>query len=183
MGRKYSIKNQQHLHFVTFTVINWLDIFIRENYRNILYDGIKYCQLNKGLNIHSYCIMSSHVHFIMSAEENFILSNIIRDLKSFTSRAIRKKLETDIKESRRAWFLRMMKHAGNKNERNNDFQFWQQHNHPIELNSNFILEQRMDYIHNNPVVAGLVEEAHYWSHSSAKDYSNFGKSVIEIVFV
>lgn len=96
---------------------------------------------------------------------------------------IRKKLETDVKESIRTWFLKMMKNAGNKNERNNDFQFWQQHNHPIELDSNFILEQRMDYIHNNPVVAGLVEEAYYWSHSSAKDYSNFGKSVIEIAFV
>jgi len=183
MGRKYSIKNQQNLYFVTFTVIHWLDVFTRDTYRDILYDGIKFCQINKGLNIHSYCIMSNHVHFVMSAKDNFILSDIIRDLKSFTSRTIRKTLETDFTESRREWFLKMMRDAGQINKRNNDFQFWQQHNHPIELNTNFILDQRINYIHQNPVIAGLVEEPHYWLHSSAKDYSDFGKSIIEIDFV
>ena len=127
--------------------------------------------------------MTSHVHFVMSAKENSILSDIIRDLKSFTSRAIRRELECDAFESRKEWVLKMMKDAGSLNVRNIDFQFWQQHNHPIELNTNFMLQQRIDYTHENPVVLGLVEEPHYWLHSSAKDYSEFGKSDIEIAFV
>lgn len=183
MGRKYAIRNQNGLHFVTFTVVHWLDIFIRESYRDILYDSIRYCQQYKGLNVHAYCIMSSHVHLIISANENFNLSDIIRDLKSFTSRSIRKSLETDSLESRREWMLWMMKRAGTNNERNKDFQLWQQHNHPIELSTNEMIDTRLEYIHNNPVAANLVEEAHYWLHSSARDYSESGKGKIELVFI
>jgi putative transposase len=50
----------------------------------------------------------------------------------------------------------MFGRAGKKNVRNNDFQFWQQHNHPIELNTNEMMDQKLDYIHNNPVTAGFV---------------------------
>jgi hypothetical protein len=77
----------------------------------------------------------------------------------------------------------MMKRAGTKNLRNKDFQLLQQHNHPIELSTNEMLDQRLDYTHNNPVDAGLVEEAHYWLHSSARDYAEAGKGKIELLFV
>ena len=96
--------------------------------------------------------------FDFSASGNNNLSEIIRDFKSFTSRYIRKALEADTKESRREWMLWLMKRAGAKNERNKDFQFWQQHNHPIELSTNEMIDQRLDYTHNNPVEAGFVEE-------------------------
>lgn len=76
-----------------------------------------------------------------------------------------------------------MKRAGGKNERNKDFQFWQQHNHPIELSTNEMIDQRLDYIHNNPAEAGFVEEPYYWAHSSAKDYSEAGKGRIELLFL
>ena len=92
-------------------------------------------------------------------------------------------MQNDFNESRRVWFLSMMKQHGLENIRNKDFQFWQQHNHPIELNTNEMLEQRLDYIHNNPVEAGFVEEAHYWLHSSARDYCEAGKGKIELLFI
>ena len=98
-------------------------------------------------------------------------------------RHIRKALEVDYKESRREWLLWMMKRAGMKNERNKDFQFWQQHNHPIELSTNEMVDQRLDYVHNNPVEAGLVEEAHFWLHSSAREYSEAGNGRIELVLI
>ena len=183
MGRKYAIRNQEGVHFVTFTIVYWLDVFIRDTYRNIFYESVKFCQRNKGLNVHAYCIMSSHVHLIISTNGTNSLSEIIRDLKSFTSRHIRKALESDTTESRKEWMLWLMKRAGSKNERNKDFQFWQQHNHPIELSTNEMIDQRLDYIHNNPVEAGFVEEAHHWQHSSAMDYSETGKSRIELLFL
>ncbi len=190
MGRKYAIRNQEGLHFVTFTIVYWLDVFIRDTYRDIFYESVKYCQENKGLNVHAYCIMSSHIHLIISTKEGYNLTDVIRDLKSFTSRHIRKTLEADYKESRREWLLWIassdyseMKRAGMKNERNKDFQFWQQHNHPIELSTNEMVDQRLDYVHNNPVEAGLVEEAHFWLHSSAGEYSGSRKSRVELVLI
>ena len=79
--------------------------------------------------------------------------------------------------------LWLMKRAGAKNERNKDFQFWQQHNHPIELDTNEMIDQRLEYIHNNPVQVGFVEEQYHWSDSSAKDYSETGKGRIELLFL
>ena len=127
--------------------------------------------------------MTSHVHLIISANGTNSLSEIIRDLKSFTSRHIRKAVEADTTESRKEWMLWLMKRAGAKNERNSDFQFWQQHNHPIELSTNDMIDQRLDCTHNNPIEADFVEEAHHWLHSSAKDYSDAGKGRIEVLFL
>ena len=95
MGRKYAVRNQDALHFVTFTVVYWIDVFIRDRYRNVFYESLEYCQKNKGLNVHAYCIMSSHVHLIISASGNSNLTEIIRDLKSFTSRYVRKSKRVD----------------------------------------------------------------------------------------
>ena len=174
MGRKYVIKDQTQLYFVTFTVINWLDVFIRDIYKEKIIASLRFCQEHKGLEVHAYCIMTSHIHLILSAKEGFNLSNIIRDLKSHTAREIVKLIKENKKESRREWLVWFFERAGRKNKRNSKHQFWQQHNHPIELSTNVMMDQRLDYIHNNPVEGGFVEEPEDWIWSSASQYS--GKS-------
>lgn len=77
--------------------------------------------------------------------------------------------------------LWMMERAGKKNLNNKGFQFWQQHNHPIELSSNKMMDQRLEYIHNNPVVAGFVEIPEEYVFSSAKNYYTDEKGWIEIL--
>jgi len=76
-----------------------------------------------------------------------------------------------------------MKKLGSDNERNKDFQFWQQHNHPIELNTNELLDQRLNYIHQNPVKAGFVEKEEDWINSSAGDYYGIRKGAVEIIII
>src|SRR5690348_12326185 len=93
MSRKYKIHDQQKLHFVTFTVIHWIDVFIRDTYRTIFIDSLKYCQMNKGLEVYAYVIMTNHIHLIIGTSGENVLEGIIRDLKAFTSRSIRKALE------------------------------------------------------------------------------------------
>jgi putative transposase len=100
--------------------------------------------------------MTSHVHLIVASEGKNNLENIIRDMKSFTSGKIKESIKENISESRREWMLWMFKRAGEKNSRNNDFQFWQQHNHPVKLSDNYMMDQRLECIHNNPVEAGFV---------------------------
>jgi hypothetical protein len=65
----------------------------------------------------------------------------------------------------------MFERAGKKNPNNKKYQFWQQNNHPIELNNNHIMQQKLDYIHANPVEAGIVYEPDHYLYSSAADYS------------
>lgn len=182
MGRKYTFHDHSKLYFVTFTVINWIDAFIRDEYRNIIYRSIAYCQQNKNMEVYAYCIMTSHIHMIIGTETSN-LSDIVRDFKSYTSRQIRLELEKSSTESRKEWMLWMFKRAGIKNERNIDFQFWQQHNHPIELNTLEKTQQRLNYIHENPVEAGFVEKAEDWLHSSAADYLGIRKGNIELIYL
>lgn len=182
MGRKYAIRDQEKFYFVTFTVLHWMDVFIRDEYRNIFVESVKYCQKEKGLLVGAWCIMTSHVHMIIGTNGAMKLEDIIRDLKSFTSRHIRKEIENNSVESRREWFMNAMTTAGLNKSNNKDFQFWMQHNHPIEMNTNEMVDSRLDYIHQNPVKAGFVYEARDWKYSSARDYED-EKGLIDIAFL
>lgn len=182
MGRKYAIRDQNQFYFVTFTVVNWLDVFIREEYKSIFVDSVKYCQKEKGLMVGAWCIMTSHIHMAIGTSGQNKLEDIIRDLKSYTSRHIRKYIENNPQESRKEWLLWMMKRAGDMKSNNNDFQFWLHHNHPIELATNDILQQRIDYIHNNPVESRFVDNPADWLYSSARDYEGI-KGLIDIHYL
>ncbi len=128
-----------------------------------------YCQIEKGLKVYAYVIMSNHVHCVLSCKENE-LSAVIRDFKTFTSKEILKSIKTEVGESRKDWMLELFKNKGLNNKRNKDYQFWKQDNHPVELYSNYFIDQKIEYIHQNPVVSGLVEKPEEYIYSSAKNY-------------
>ena len=136
----------------------------------------------KRLEVYAYCIMTSHLHLIIGTESGN-LSDIVRDFKSYTSRQMRLALEKSNTESRKEWMLWIFKRAGIQNERNIDFQFWKQDNHPIELDSLAKRTQRLSYLHNNPVEAGFVEKPEDWLHSSAADYMGVRKGRIELIYL
>lgn len=144
----------------------------------MLLESWRYCQANKGLEVYAWCIMPSHVHMIISSHKD-ALEDIVRDMKSFTSNQMRKKIKEHGGESRREWLLWMFERAGSKNGNNRGWQFWQQHNQPIEINSAEQYAEIVYYIHQNPVVSGFVEEAAHWIYSSAKYYSD-NKGLIKL---
>jgi len=114
--------------------------------------------------------MSNHVHLIISTD-NIKLEDIMRDLKKFTSKAILNAIIENQQESRKEWMLYLFEKAGLGNSNNKHYQFWQQHNHPIVLNNADIFEQKLNYIHENPVQYGFVDSAIEYPYSSAQDYS------------
>jgi putative transposase len=183
MSRKYKIRDQDKLYSVTFTVISWLDVFIRKEYRDIFLDSLKYCQQHKGLEVCAYCIMSSHIHLIIGRHGDPALEAIIRDLKKFTASAIIKAIKNNPAESRREFLLQQFEAAGGANSNNKRYQFWQQHNHPVELNTNEMIDQRLDYIHNNPVEAGIVLSAEHYLYSSAVNYAGLPEKLIDVILV
>jgi len=183
MSRKYKIRDQEAVHFVTFTVVYWLDVFIRPQYRDIFLDSIRYCQKYKGLEVYAYCIMSSHVHMILARHGQQRLEDVIRDIKKFTSVKIIEAIENNAQESRREILLWLFKRAGAHNSNNTHYQFWQQHNHPIELNTNEKLEQRLNYIHQNPVEAGVVRFPEDYIYSSAGNYARLPETLLNVILI
>lgn len=179
----YKILNKEGIHFITFAVAEWVDVFTRKEYKDILIESLKYCQKERGLQIYSWCIMSNHVHLVVSAS-NHDTSEIVRDFKKFTSKEIIKAIKNHSGESRKEWMLEIFRKAGAANSRNDSYQFWRQDNHPKELFSSGFTSQKLEYIHNNPVEAGIVEKAEEYLYSSARDYyegKNVGLLTIEFL--
>lgn len=180
MSLNYKINDQQELYYLTYATvvphssIGRVDVFTRRRYAEIVIDSLSHCVENKGLIIYSWVIMSNHVHLIARSEKE-PLSDILRDHKKFVSGNIITSIK-DHPESRRNWmlcqseFIEDFSSAGKKNRNNTNYQFWQQENHPIVLYSNEVMQQKLDYIHNNPVRAGLVDEPWHYRYSSARDY-------------
>ena len=179
MSRKYKFKDQSKAYFVSFAVVNWIDLFVRNEYRDCLIESLKHCQKEKGLVLYGWVIMPSHVHLIIGSEKD-PMQNILRDFKSYTSRKLKELIENNPKESRREWLLWMFKRAGIKNSNNNEWQLWQQDNHPIELFENSMVDQKLEYLHNNPVESGFVSDANDYIWSSARTYSG-ENGILEIV--
>ena len=179
MSNKYKFHDPDGTYFVTFSVVGWVDVFTRNEYRNIMIDSFSFCTTKKGLIIHAWVIMTNHVHMIISRKGTIPLEHIMRDMKKFTSVEIINTIENSRTESRKEWMIKIFTTYGKANSNNVKFQFWQQDNHPIELTSNIEIEQKLDYIHENPVEHGFTNSSICYDWSSAIDYSG-GKGFVEI---
>lgn len=178
MSRKYKFHNKSGAYFISFATVYWIDVFTRQIYFNVLEESIQYCRKQKGMEVYAYCFMPSHVHLIFrSANED--PSGLLRDFKGYTARKIIKAIQENPQESRKEWLLSMMERTGKKNSNITKMQFWQQHNKPIELWSDKVIKQKIEYIHNNPVEAGFVTDPVDWKYSSARNYQD-DQTVLEI---
>ena len=171
MSGKYKFGNREGFYFVTCTVVHWIDLFTRKEFRHIILNSLKHCQKEKGLNVHAWCLMPSHLHMIVSSNDEK-LSDIFRDFKKYTSKSIVSELE-QINESRKEWLLNAFKKAGQDLKRVSNYKVWQDGNHPKEIETNEFLEQKLGYIHNDPIESELVDEAEHYLYSSARDYCGY----------
>lgn len=174
----YFINDQNAVYFLTFTVVDWVDVFTRKEYKVVISDSLNYCIANKGLEVFAWCLMSNHLHLVCRARENYRISDIIRDFKKFTAKTILEIIKTE-PESRRDWMLYRFEFAGKFDNRILKYRFWQDTNHAIQLDSNEIIDQKINYIHENPVWAMIVGKPDDYLYSSARDYSG-EKGVVNI---
>jgi REP element-mobilizing transposase RayT len=164
VSSKYKFHNPEGVYFISFAVQGWVDVFTRNEYKNIIIDNLSYCQKNKGLELFAWCLMTNHIHLIARASEGNTLPNILRDFKKFTSKQVVKAITENERESRKEWLLQQFKSA-------DGIRFWRRDNRPIELWSNAVIDQKLNYLHQNPVVEGLVLRAEDYVYSSATDYA------------
>jgi REP element-mobilizing transposase RayT len=178
-SENYYIKDQNAVYFLTFTVVEWVDVFTRNSYKMAIVDSLNYCVENKGLTIYAWCLMSNHLHIVARANDSFQISAIIRDFKKFTAKKIIEIIKQE-PESRRDWLLHRFAYAGKFDNRIKNYKFWQDTNHPILLDRNEIIDQKINYIHQNPVRAIIVQNAEEYIFSSAGDYAD-NKGLVKIV--
>ncbi len=168
MSEKYKFIDPKGKYFVTMGIVYWIDLFTRKELKYIIINSLKYCQQNKGLIINAWCLMPSHLHMIIRSTDKS-LGDILRDFKKHTSKEIVKRLD-EINESRKEWLIRAFQKSGDKLKRITGYKVWKDGNHPELLISNKFQEQKLAYIHNNPVESEIVDEPEYYWYSSARNY-------------
>ncbi|CAM3972687.1 transposase [Flavobacterium sinopsychrotolerans] len=117
MKEGYVIRDQTLPHFITATVVDWIDVFTRQTYRAIVIESLDYCIKNKGMILYGYVIISNHIHLIIQSQEEK-LSELIRDFKKFTAKSILEKIQIVLKA------LERFKLATQAHSRNKEYQFW-----------------------------------------------------------
>ncbi|WP_206106666.1 transposase [Ilyomonas limi] len=104
MAYTYSIPDQGAAHFLTCTVVNWIDVFTRKDYSDIVENSLNFCIYNKGLIVYGYMIISNHIHLLVQTKNNN-LSDVLRDFKKFTSQRIIDAIANNASESRKRRML------------------------------------------------------------------------------
>lgn len=183
MSSKYKFVVKEGIYFTTSTVVGWVDVFTRDIYRDILLDSIRFCQKNQGLVIHAWVLMTNHLHMICSCTPNNDLALILRNMKSFTAMKLIDGIINNPKESRRENMLNVFEAEGKKSSSNFRFKFWEHENHPILLDTEMVFNQRLNYLHCNPVTAGFVVESWHWKYSSAIDYFTNDKGLLDLIIL
>jgi putative transposase len=164
--RIFSDKN--YAYFVTWTVVDWLPLFAESIYCQIVLDSLNYLRTNKHTMPNAFVVMSSHIHAILWPEDGVNLSDVTRDFKRFTSREI----STEANRQGGHQIIRVFEKARaiNRAQDISQYQVWQEGSHPEAIYSEKFAKQKMDYIHLNPVRAGMAKTADEWPYSSARAY-------------
>ena len=181
MSEKYKVIDSTVPTFITITVVDWVDLLVRPVYCNILDDSLNYCIKEKGLSVHAYVYMSSHIHLFCKATNGFILSDVIQDFKKFTSKKIIQTI-IDEPESRREWLLPYFQKACEHLKREQQYKVWQDGYHAEHIYSNSFIKQKIEYIHNNPVKDKIVTLPEDYYFSSARNYAGL-ENELEIVLL
>ena len=161
----------KELYFTTTTVIDWMDVFTRPQYKHIVVESLGYCQENKGLDIYAWVLMTNHLHMIVGIRGENTIGDLLRDFKKFTSKKIVKAIQDNQQESRKNWMMNRFWFRGANDKKITNYRFWQEDNHVEQLYSYDFYKQKLDYIHLNPVRQEIVQDPSDYLYSSARNYA------------
>ncbi len=177
MSSGYKIEEKDGIYFLTFQIVEWVDIFTRKIYRDLILESLDYCITSKDLKVYGFVIMSNHIHLLAKSEVGD-LNGTIRDFKKFTSKKMIEVIISGI-ESREKWMLDIFRKAASSHSHNKNYQVWTRENHAELIYSEKFIDQKLNYIHENPVRAGWVMHPEDYLYSSAVDYTG-GKGLLPI---
>jgi len=164
MGRsRYKIYESTHPHFLTLTVLHWIPIFTNKESVEILLDSFRFLQKENNLKIYSYVILENHLHLIASSDD---IAYSMRRFKSYTAKHILKLLQ----QKNVTTILDQLAFYKKAHKKTAQYQLWQEGLQPKLIQDEAMMIQKIEYIHQNPVKRGYIDEPNHWRYSSARDY-------------
>ena len=151
-------------YFITATIVNWLPLFSNPKIAQILLDSLKFLIHHNRLTVYAYVLMENHLHLLASAE------NLSREMANFKSFTARQSIDY-YKEMGMQFVLGQLAFHKLPHKSDRSYQCWQEGSHPQRIIDEKMMEQKINYIHENPVRRGFVDEPEHWRYSSARDYA------------
>jgi Transposase and inactivated derivatives len=164
--------SQQDCSYLTFNTVDWIDVFIRPTYKQIIADALNYCIATRKFTVYAWCLMTNHLHLLARAQEGAGLATIEKEFKRITTTKILEAIDLE-PDLRRRWMLQRFEQISQSLKRIEKFQLWQSCTNPsfIDFRQVFRLQERVLYIHENPVRDGIVASPEHYLYSSAGDYA------------
>ena len=163
MRSRYRTGDPLQAHFITSSIVQWLPVFTTSACCDILVEALKYSQTHKNLQIYAWVILDNHFHAIVSAPD---LSRTLASVKRHTAQQLLARIGTEGRD----WLLNQLVYFRAKHKIESQHQIWQEGFHPQELSDDASMEQKLDYLHYNPVARGMVSAPEHWRYSSAHEW-------------
>jgi len=166
MGRsRYKVYEPTHPHFITCTVLHWIPLFTRPESVNILFESFRHLQQHDNFKLFAYVILENHLHLVAASDD---ISQSIKKFKSYTAKALLELLHANKAKT----ILDQLAFYKKAHKTETSYQVWQEGSAWKLIQSEEMMIERINYIHNNPLKRGYVDEAAHWRYSSARNYEN-----------
>ena len=173
---RYRLCPDAAVYFVTYSIVEWLPVFVSDAACRIVTDSLNFCHHQKALRTSAYVIMPTHLHavFLDADFDTDHLGRSLADFRKFTGRQLCDYTAAHMP----ACFRETLRQAAIADRQR---RFWQPSRHPEAVNSEWFWEQKLDYLHENPCRKGLVSRADHWRFSSAGFYLSDGQQPSEVI--
>jgi REP element-mobilizing transposase RayT len=161
---RYRIFETEYPYFLTCTIVGWLPIFTRPEAVEIVFNCWDFLRRNRGVNLYGYVILENHLHLVASAPD---LAGVVKSFKMFTATQIVELLKRHGAEV----LLRQLRALKLRHKTRSEYQVWQEGSKPKQASNDEIMRQKLEYMHNNPVKRGYVDDPVHWRYSSARNYA------------
>ncbi len=173
MKSRYKVVDPEGIYFVSSTIVEWIPVFISESLFDVIINSLNFCKKEKDLKIYAFVIMPEHLHMIVSSCK---LIEIMKSFKRHTAKAILEYYKTTKKDQ----ILNQFYFYKKRNKIESNYQVWQEGFHPQLMSSIDMIDQKIQYIHLNPMRKGFVNKPEDWKYSSACNVDFDGNEIIKL---
>ncbi len=149
---------------MTSTIVAWLPVFANPQFAEVILNSWRFLQEQREIEILACVILENHLHWIAVGPQ---LGKRVGEFKSFTASSIIKMM----KEQKYTTLLQELEYFKLRHKVDQNFQLWQEGSHPKVIESEQMMWQKLEYIHDNPVKRGYVDDPLHWRYSSARNYA------------
>jgi putative transposase len=147
--------------FYTSTILDWKPLLKYDKYKDIIIDSLQYLVNQKRIILHAFVIMSNHIHIIWQPSQGESPITIQLSFMKYTAQQIKFDLQNNHPQLLAEYKV---------NAKDREYQFWERNSLGVDLFTPEVFRQKIEYIHYNPVKAGLCKLPEEYKYSSAKFY-------------